>query len=887
MQPWRKYLAPSRRNLRSDVDDELRFHVEMLARELISAGTDPSAAHAEAERRFGPVSPIRAACLTIDQRRLRNAAWTDAMTSIGQDLKYVLRALYTKPAFSLIVTLTLALGIGVTTALFSVVDTVLLRPLPYPASERLIALFDVQGPNAGYPAAYAEYRDWAQRSAGTLSDVAAWFGTGEVLSGSGNAEQLSGARISVNLPAILGVTPIAGRTFAADEEPVEGGRVVMLSEGLWRSHFAANPGIVGQAITLTGQRYVVVGIFPSSARAVLPSKWTFAQGKVADFWLPLRLDESESPRSMHWLAVIGRIRPGLTFAQARERLAGMGNSLKKDGVTTHGIEVAPLGAALVGNVKTPLAILLAAVLMLFLIACANVANLLVARGASRRQEFAVRAALGAGRARILILVLTESVVRALLGGLCGVGLAYAVAYAGRRWLVTTVPRMSEVSIDTRVLVFAVAASILCGVVFGLIPAVHAARENLVASLRDGGRGTLGGGTRNRTRRALIVGEIALSFVLLVTGGLLARSFVNLLRVPKGFDPNGLTAMRTWLPSTRYPDSLSQMAFWTRVEDELRQSTGERDITLTSALPVDGGLSGTVSIEGHAPANGADPVAEKRIVGPNYFQVLRAPLARGRSFLATDILGAPRVVIVNEAFARRWLPGENPIGKRVSFGSDAGANAGYETIVGVVADVREGPLDQAPVPAIYMNTQQRASTFLNVVIRSTRPDSAIAAAFRDILRGIDPALPLIDVRHAADVMAASVRQQRLVATILGTFALVALVLATVGLYGVVSFSVGERMQEFGVRAALGAHGGDLLRLVLRQSATYTLVGLSIGLVGASMTARFVSSQLFGITTRDPLVFVVVAALLAAATLIASALPMLRAMRASPLDALRGA
>jgi len=585
---------------------------------------------------------------------------------------------------------------------------------------------------------------------------------------------------------------------------------------------------------------------------------------------------------MHWLAVVGRMRPGLTLTQTRARLTAMSSALAKEGLTTHGIDVQPLGQALVGNVKTPLTILLSAVLMLFLIACANVANLLVARSASRRQEFAVRAALGAGRTRLLILVLVESLVRALIGGACGVSLAYGMVYAARLWMTATVPRMSEVTIDARVLGLAACISILAGVLLGLVPAMHAAREDLIARLRDGARGVLGSGAGNRTRRALIVAEIALSFVLLVTGGLLAHSFINLLRVPKGFDPEGLTAARTWLPSTRYPDSVSQMAFWTRVQNEVRQATGEREITLTSALPVDGGLSGTVSIEGYTPPNGADPIAEKRIVGPNYFAVLRAPISRGRSFLATDILGAPPVVIVNEAFARRWLAGEDPIGKHVNFGPDV---AGYQTIVGVVADVHEGPLDQAPSPAIYMNTQQHASTFLNVVVRTTRSDSAIAGTFRQILRGIDPALPLIDVRHAADVMAASVRQQRLIATTLVTFALAALVLASVGLYGVISFSVAERMQEFGVRAVLGARGADLLRLVLRQIAGYVLAGLAIGVVGAAISARFVSNQMFGVTAGDPAVFIVVGTLLASAALVASALATVRAMRVDPLDAMR--
>ncbi|MFI5311210.1 MAG: ADOP family duplicated permease [Gemmatimonadales bacterium] len=879
---WRRYVLPTRTPLAADVDEELRSHIEMLVQDLVAGGVEPAAARAEAERRFGAVAPVRDACLTIDRRRNRRASLGGLMIAAAQDLRYVVRALRSAPGFSLVVTLTLALGIGVTTALVSVVDNVLLRPLPYADPKQLVALFDVQGKNSGFPASLPEYRDWAQRSGEALSDVGAWLGTGEVLSGSGDAEQIFGARITANVPALLGVTPVAGRTFRADEEAPGADRVVMLSEGMWRSHFGGDPGIIGRTITLTDKPYVVVGVYPTSARSVLPAKGQFARGMSSDFWLPLQLDEKEFPRGQHGLSVVGRMRAGLTPAQARVRLDAMAAGLTADGVTTHGLDVQPLDVTLVGDMRGPLTILLGAVGMLLVIACANVANLLLARGAARRHEFALRATLGAGRRRLIVLVLVESLARGVLGGACGIAVAYGLVYAGRQWLTTTIPRMSEVSINGPVLAFAFGMSIACGVLFGLVPALRAAREDPVGGLRDGGRGAVGSLSRDRVRRTLIVAEIALSFVLLASGGLLARSFWNLTSVPTGFDAEGLVSARTWLPPTRYPDSLAQLAFWDRLTRDLREATGADAIALTDALPVEGGANGDIAIEGWSGPDGTTPVAEKRHVSPNYFAVLRATITRGRAFESTDVLGTPQVVIVNQAFVDRWLPGEEPIGKRVAFGW---GTTGMQTIAGVVADVREGALDKRPKPAVYISTAQRPTYFLNFVVRSTRPEREIAATLRRVLRGIDPALPLIGTRRVSEVLLASVRQKTLVAAILGTLALMALVLAAVGLYGVISYSVAQRKQEFGVRAALGAGRGELMRLVLRQSVGYTSAGLVLGVLGAIGGTRIVAGQLFGVASRDPSVFAMVGALLVAVVMVATAVPTVRAMRADPLEALR--
>jgi putative ABC transport system permease protein len=453
---------------------------------------------------------------------------------------------------------------------------------------------------------------------------------------------------------------------------------------------------------------------------------------------------------------------------------------------------------------------------------------------------------------------------------------------GRHWLATTVPRMSEVSIDARVLGVALAISIACGVLFGVVPAMRAARGDLVTGLRDGGRGVMGSVTHDRVRRTLIIAEIALSFMLLATSGLLVRSFMKLMAVPTGFDAGALMSFRTWLPPTRYPDSLSQVALWNRLTAQLGQTLGPRDVSITSDLPVGGGTDGSVTIEGKGMADGDMPTAQKRIVGNNYFDVLRARMVMGRSFQATDVLGAPPVVVVNQAFANRVLRGENPIGKRVGF--DWGIT-GLQTIVGVVADVREVALDMPPQPAIYISQSQRPSYAMSVLLRTARPESDVAAIVRAALRSVDPALPMIELRPMSDVIIAGVQQRRVTAIVLAAFALNALLLAGVGLYGVISYSVAQRTQELGIRAALGAQRRHLVRLVLGQSVAFTAAGVVLGVAGSLAAGRLVANQLFAVRQSDPVVFAAVALILAAVAVAASAIPTLRATRADPLEALR--
>ncbi len=776
---------------------------------------------------------------------------------------------------------TLGLGIGATTAIYSVVDGVLLRPLAYPSPKSLVAVNDIQGDQRDLPASYPEYLDWRQYTSDVFTDVAAMTQHGEVLSGDGDAEQLRGAMTSVNALAMLGITPMVGRSFRPDEEGPAAPHVVMLSERVWRDRFARDSLIVGRTVTLTGQPYTVIGVFASNLRSVLPARGGFGQRKSADFWEPLDLTVRNSPRGLHFIDVVARLKPGVSLAAANSRIDAIAAQLKKDHATTHGIHVTALTIALVGDQRAPLALLLAAVALLLAIGCANIANLLLGRAALQRREFAVRAALGAGRMRVAGHVVLEGLLRAVLGGAVGVGVAYGIIALAHHSLIG-IPRTAEVSIDNQVLAVAFALSVATGLLSSIIPAMRAAQSDLVSDLREGARGLSGRGARDRLRQALIVGEIATSFVVVVIGALLIRSFENLLAVPKGFDPSLLVAARTWLPTSRYPDSLSQITFSDRLLAQMASSFGSTNVTVASALPVEGGTNGNVGIDGRQFAPGEAPMVEMRIVGNTYFDVVSARLAAGRFFQAGDVLGAPPVAVVNQAFVSRWFPKESPLGKRISFGWQTSA---HQIIVGVVVDVREGALDAAPSPAVYVSDEQVPNTLMSLVVRTDGSAAAVAAAYRRALRAIDPALPVMDVRRVSDVVASTLRQRRLTTSILGAFAVASLVLAGVGLYGVISYSVAQRTREFGVRAALGAKQGDLMWLVLRQTTVWIIAGVGLGTLLSLAAGKLISTQLFGVTRTDPSAFAAAAALLSVVALIASAVPTLRAVRSDPLDALR--
>jgi putative ABC transport system permease protein len=878
IQPFRELAARiidrfRRDQLSAELGEELDLHRQLLARDYEAGGNDARDAAGRARRALGNITHIK--------EETRDMWSLGSLEDALKDLRYVSRAIRAAPAFSAAVTITLALGVGATTAMYSVADTVLLRPLPYPAPDGLVQVVNTQGAR-DIPTSYPDYLDWRDRTKDVLSDVITWFGSGEVLQDRGEAEQLQGAHVSANLPAVLGIRPVTGRVFTEGEEGADAPRVVMLGEAFWRHHFNADRSMLGRAITLTGFPYVVIGIVPSTGVAALPSAGQLARGRTPDFWLPLRLDEKNAPRSMHWLDAVGRLRPGVTVEKARARIAAVAKDLQRDRDTRLGIDIHPLAPAILGHLRAPLELLLAAAALLLLIACTNVANLMLARAASRRREFAVRTALGASRQRLLRLVLAESVMRALIGGACGVGLAYAAVWAARSGLGKTIPRMADVSVDGRVLGFSLLVSLVCGLAFGVAPALRMARGRVTSDLRDGGRGAAGSVSRDRLRATLIVGEIALSFMLLAGGGLLVRSFQNLLAVPRGFDSTNLVAGSTWLPSSRYPDSIAVAGFYERVTRRMAATFGGDKVTVASDLPISGGTYGGFAVEGKEYTREMMPTAVKRIVGANYFDVLGARLVSGRFFTSADELRAPAVVVVNETLARSMFPGVNAIGRRVSFNWGI---AGFQTIVGVVADLHEGALNEPNLPAIYISSTQRPNSSMNFIIRTTQPVGTVTSALRGAFNEADAAVPLVNIETIQDVAFANVRQQALTMMILGAFAIAALLLASVGLYGVVSYSVAQRTQELGVRAALGAQRSDLVRLVLAQTARYAVAGVAFGSLGVLGAQKVVARQLFGVSPTDATTFVLAGCVLTVAALIASAVPTIRASNADPLQALR--
>jgi putative ABC transport system permease protein len=885
---WRRLLR-LRRSVRAGVDEELEFHVAMKTEELVAAGLDPHTARERALQSFGRLAPVRDACIEIDQRILRRERRGDIMANLVQDVRYALRNMRRNPGFTIVVALTLALGVGANTAMFSVVDAVLLKPLPYAQPERLVSLVTVSREESEVPSSLAEFQHWSQHAAGAFTALAALFSSGGTLTGDdGEPMVLSGAGMSASLPRMLGVQPLAGRSFAPEEDLHTAERVLMISERLWRMRYSASPDIVGQTVTLSGNQWRVIGVFPSDARSTLP--FGSVRTTPVDFWRPLRLDPSASwLYGLQFLEVVGQLRPGITASEAG---AWMARQPPLPGLRIAGqapqrpnsVRVYQLSERLLDDVQRYLAILLGAVAFVLLIACVNVANLLLARAALRQRELAVRTAIGASRSRIVTQLLVESVIRALAGGAVGVAIAYASLAVFRAYLPARLPRFEEVQLDGRVLLFVLVVSLVTAIVFGLIPALRASRADMVSTLREGGRGLAGSMRHDRLRRSLVVAEVALSFVLLVGAGLLLRSLNAILDAPRGFETANILTAYVSLPAARYPDSTRQVAFFEEAVARLSRIPGVRSVAVTSSLPIEGGVDGGVAIPGSSYGPDDRPTAEKRVVSPNYFEAIGARMAAGRSFQPTDRMGAEWVVVVNESFVRRYLPDGDPIGRMVDFlwGTPEGVP---QRIVGVVADIREQNLSRPPAPAVYIPATQRPIDGGYLMVRAFGDPMDVLPAVRREVLAMDRYLPLAQVRTLDEVINGGLSRQRFSATLIGAFSLLALLLAAIGIYGLVSYSVAQRTAEFGIRSALGAGAGDIVRLVLTQSGALVLAGVAAGGLAALGLTRVLTSQLYSVSATDKLTYVLAGAVLVAAGLLASALPSWRASRLDPVQALR--
>jgi predicted permease len=797
------------------------------------------------------------------------------------------------PGFALVAILTLALGIGANSAIFSVVNGVVLKELPYEEPAQLLFL------NAAFPTMgftdfwmsqpeYQEYREWADE----LQELGG-FVTGEA-SVTTQAQPLRVNRVSAthSFFTTLGVQPMLGRLFTPEEDVPGGDPVVLLAAELWQRAFGADEGVLGSMVELDGVQTRVIGVMPAGFDV---------QDNGTEVWQPLRLDEADvRPRGNHFLLAVGRLAPGATIESARAQLAGLHAQWRErvpeghipDG-ETHYLQMRSLQEEAVGDVRTALLLLLGAVGFVLLIACANVGNLLLARAESRQKEIAVRTALGASRRRLVRQFLTESVLLSVLGGVAGL----AFGWWGLRALLATspesIPRVAEISLDATVLVFTLAVSLVTGLLFGLAPLLHMRIRHLSVSLREGGDRTTGSAARQRLRSGLVVAEVALAVVLVVGAGLMVRSFARLQQVDPGFDPSGLLTFRLFLDSTDYPDAQAQMTFFDQLTERLNGIPGVASATAMNGLPPrrpvnanDTEFEGVERTEDGPPHN----VDYYQWVTEGYFETMAIRLVEGRAFAPEDMGPAAQpVTIVNRRLADVFYPGESPLGRRIR--PCCGDTNPWLTVVGVVEDVKQGGLESDAGTEIYFYTPQVAAAVgfapraMNVMLRTDVPPTSVTAAVRDAVWAIDPGLPLADLQTMGNVLQSAVARPRFLTLLLGIFGVVALVLAAVGTYGVMSYAVAERNRELGIRMALGAERSGVLRMVLRQGVGVAGAGLVLGLVAALGLTRFMSSLLFEVGTTDIVTFVAVPALLFAVAVVACLIPARRATRVDPMVVLR--
>ncbi len=801
---------------------------------------------------------------------------------LAQDLHYGLRMLVKNPSFTIVAVLALALGIGANSAIFSVVNTVLLRPLPYKNPGRLVMLWE-EATHLGFPKntpSPANFIDWRAQNT-VFEAMAAMVERSFNLTGVGEPERFDGRRVSANLFDLLGVQPQLGRAFRAEEDK-PGSRVVILSNGLWQHRFGGDPRVIGQAVSLNGESYTVIGVMPGSFQ--FPTRRD-------QLWVPLAFDAKEAAsRGNHFLEVIARMKPGVTLQQAQAEMSTIAARLAQQYPEENlrvGSVVTALQEQVVGDIKPALLVLLGAVGFVLLIACANVANLLLARAAARQKEIALRLALGAGRSRLTRQFLTESVLLAVIGGAVGLLLSIAGLRVLKTFIPDTISQAQAISIDAKVLVFTGLVALVTGIIFGLAPAMQVSHLDINDTLKEGGRDAAGGTRGNRIRALLVIGEIAVSFVLLMGAGLLINSFMHLRNLHPGFRANHLLTMKIPLSEVKYPDKERRSPFYAEVLRRVQALPGVQSAAVAGNLPLTyDGDSMPIGIEGRTdPPPDQRPDVILRVVGPGYFSTMGIPLVRGRDFSEQDKADSARVVIVSEKTARHFWPGENPIGKRLKPGS-TNRNIPWIEIIGVVKDVRQNDFVSEPKMQMYMPYQQLNSFAPNaLVVRTNVEPLSLAGAVRNAIWAVDKDQPVSNLRSMDEIVSEAVARQRFSMLLLGIFAALAMVLAAVGIYGVMSYSIAQRTREIGLRIALGAQKSDVLKMILRQGLRFVAAGLAIGLAASFVLTRVMASLLFGISATDPATFVSISLVLIAVALLASYIPAVRAMKIDPMLALR--
>jgi putative ABC transport system permease protein len=787
------------------------------------------------------------------------------------------------PGFTLVAVVTLALGIGANTAIFTVVNAVLLKPLPYPDPDRLAVIWvtEPSGPGGLFPDTSPDFRDW-QAQNHVFESMSAVTVDGATLTGSGEPLQLRGLSVSPNTFELLGARPALGRSFAPDEGPTGHNHVVILSYGLWQSAFAGRKVVVGSRINMDGEAYDVVGVMPHDLR--FPHMW----GRDPQYWTPITMDAPKwkTDRGNHWFWVMARMKRGVSLPQAAAEMVTISNRLAQQyprtntGVTAR---VKSLHEQLTGNVSEVLWVLFAAVGFLLLIACVNVANLLLAKTMSRQREMAVRLAVGSGGGRLVRQLLTESVLLFLLGGVAG----FALGMAALRLLLRAaptgyIPEVISIHLDSRVFVFTFLLAFVMGAMAGLIPALHAIGVNLSGMLKESGA-TLAA-SQGRVRGLLTAGEIALALVMLVGSGLATRSLVRLLGVQLGFDPRQVVAGPVNLPESRYPKDPQQAAFFRNLIEHVQALRGVVSAGAASELPLDGGHNGPVTIEGQAAPKDmwSSPLVESCSITPNYFHTMRIPLLSGRDVAETDTPDMPPVAVINETMARRFWPHGDAVGKRFKHND---ADSKWITVVGVVGDVREFGLAEPAIPEAYYPETQDTSSRMVLTVRAANDPQAQVPAIRHALHDLDKDLPWSSVQTLSEMVSESSHEKRYVALLLALFAGMALLLASVGIYGVVSYSVSQRSREIGIRMAFGAETRNVLGMVMKEVLRLVTVGVAAGLLGAWALSRYLTSILYAVRATDLVTYALAAVFMAAVALAACLVPAHRASKVDPLVALR--
>jgi predicted permease len=877
MPQWRRFRRFFGIEPKADVEAELRFHLDMRIRELIDRGETPERARELALQRFGDYDGARQECVAITERRRRRMERTEFTTALRQDVAYAFRMLRRTPGFTAVALLTLALGIGANSAIFSVVHGVLLESLPFREAERLYQVRMLYPDGTLYSSVSAPDFMNVREENRVFEQVEAYDVRLISLLGAGEPREVNGGMVTGGLFDLLGVSTSLGRGFMAGENQPGRGNVAILDHGFWQRVFGGDANVLGRSVTMAGTSYSIVGVLAPGAG--LPDR--------ADIFIPVPYDQTFSSaaangRRSEYLSVIGRARPGVRIEEIDSDLKRIGARLQtafrqsNDGLT---FAASALTEMIVGDVRRPLFVLFGAVGLVLLVACSNVANLLLARGSARHGELAVRAALGAGRARLLRQLVTEAAVLGVSGAILGLLLAYAATEALIAARPADIPRLDQVGVDGTVALFTLAVALVTSVIFGIVPALQATNQNLTRGLQEGGR-TMGvsRGT-HRARAILVVAEMTLAVVLLTGAGLLIRSFIELTRVHPGFEPGGAVAIRLSLQGDLYKTPEQIRGRVMEIEERLRALPGVTAVAATSALPFSGGALWDFAVQG-APPPPPDVNQEILIalVTPDYFRAIGAPLRRGRMFDARDHAKSPDVGLLNEAAARKWFPNEDPIGTRVVSGRPL-------EIIGVVGDVLQRNPGQPAMAQLFLAYAQRTTRTVQLVVRGSGDPLSRGPAIREQIRAVDPNLPLAELTPLEQVVARSVARPRFYTSLLTLFAAVALALAATGIFGVMSYTVAQRAREISIRMALGARSIDVLRAIVGQALALAGTGVVLGIAGAIALGRVISNQLFGVGLFDPVTLAAVVAVLFVSAALASLLPARRAAGVDPATAFR--